>query len=54
MNRPASADYKSDAEFWYNLPANFDVLDACYRMYLWTGNKAYIEDPASSTSISTQ
>lgn len=45
LNRPAPVDYKSDAEFWYNLPANFDVLDACYRMYLWTGDKSYVEDP---------
>jgi tetratricopeptide (TPR) repeat protein len=43
--RPAPVDYKNDAEFWYNLPANFDVLDACYRMYLWSGDLAYIEDP---------
>lgn len=45
LNRPAPVDYKSDAEFWYNLPANFDVLDACYRMYLWTGDTSYVEDP---------
>jgi hypothetical protein len=38
-------DYKSDAQFWYNLPANFDIVDACYRMYLWTGDISYIEDP---------
>lgn len=44
-NLPAPADYKNDREFWYNLPANFDVLDTCYRMYLWTGDKTYIEDP---------
>jgi hypothetical protein len=46
LNHPAPIDFKSDAEFWYNLPANFDVLDACYRMYLWTGDRTYIEDPA--------
>lgn len=44
-NRPAAVDYRNDAEFWYNLPANFDVLDACYRMYLWTGDLSYINDP---------
>jgi hypothetical protein len=44
-NRPAPVDYKNDAEFWYNLPANFDILDACYRMYLWTGDLTYIDDP---------
>ena len=44
-NRPAPVDYKNDAEFWYNLPANFDILDTCYRMYLWTGDRSYIDDP---------
>ncbi|MGO9640701.1 MAG: hypothetical protein ACLP1Y_05290 [Candidatus Acidiferrales bacterium] len=43
--RPASVDYKNDAEFWYDLPANFDVLDACYRMFLWTGDLTYVNDP---------
>lgn len=42
---PALVDYHDDAEFWYNLPANFDVLDACYRMYLWSGDRTYLEDP---------
>ncbi len=45
LNRPAPVDYKNDTEFWYNLPANFDVMDACYRMYLWTGDQTYIDDP---------
>jgi hypothetical protein len=45
LNQPAPVDFKNDKEFWYNLPANFDVLDACYRMYLWTGDKSYIDDP---------
>lgn len=44
-NRPAPVDYKNDAEFWYNLPANFDILDCSYRMHLWTGDMAYVEDP---------
>ena len=43
--RPAHADYRSDDDFWYNLPANFDVLDASYRMYLWSGDPSYISDP---------
>jgi hypothetical protein len=45
LNRPAPVDYKNDSEFWYNLPANYDILDACYRMYLWTGDESYIQDP---------
>jgi len=42
---PAPVDYRDDADFWYNLPANFDVLNCCLRQYLWTGDKEYIEDP---------
>jgi len=45
-NKPAPVDYSSDSAFWYDLPANFDVLDACYRMYLWTGDRRYLDDPA--------
>jgi tetratricopeptide (TPR) repeat protein len=44
-NRPAPVDYKDDTRFWYNLPANFDVLDACFRMYTWTGDASYVSDP---------
>lgn len=42
-NKPAPADYRSDREFWYNLPANFDLLYACWRLYAWTGDRAYID-----------
>ena len=45
-NLPAPVDYKSDKDFWYNLPANFDILDACYRAWLWTGDPIYLNDPA--------
>ena len=44
-NLPAPADYVSDKDFWYNLNANFDVMNACWRMYQWTGNELYINDP---------
>ncbi len=43
---PAPVDYVDDVQFWYNLPANFDVLDSCYRMYLWSGDRTYLEHPA--------
>jgi len=43
--RPSSADYVSDADFWFNLPANFDVLDAIVRMWHWTGDDTYRDDP---------
>lgn len=42
-NLPASVDYENDHDFWYNLPANFDVLNASYRQFLWTGNRAYLD-----------
>jgi hypothetical protein len=43
--QPAAVDYRSDDAFWYNLPSNFDVLDASYRMYQWTADPTYIEHP---------
>lgn len=45
-NLPSPADYRDDALFWYDLPANFDVLDASYRMYSWSGDRTYLYDPA--------
>ncbi|QSX36574.1 glucosidase family protein [Shewanella sedimentimangrovi] len=44
-DRPAPVDYTSDQDFWYNLPANFDLIDCCWRQYLWTGDKDYLEHP---------
>jgi hypothetical protein len=44
--KPAPEDYRNDQAFWYNLPANFDVLYASWRLYEWTGDKRYINDPA--------
>jgi hypothetical protein len=45
FNHPAPVDYENDASFWYNLPANFDLVDCCFRMYVWSGEQAYIDDP---------
>jgi len=45
-NKPAPVDYRNDKEFWYNLDANFDVLYACWQLYLWTGDKTYISSPS--------
>jgi hypothetical protein len=42
---PSTADYRSDDDFWFNLPANFDVLDAIVRMWRWTGDDIYKSDP---------
>jgi len=50
FNRPAPVDYQNDALFWFNLHANFDILDACYRMYLWSGDQyRSITRPSTST-----
>lgn len=43
--KPSTADYISDDDFWYNLPANFDVMSAALRMYMWTGDADYITNP---------
>lgn len=43
-DKPAPADYTNDKEFWYNLNANFDVIQACWKMYEWTGDKDYLTD----------
>lgn len=44
-DRPAPVDYRNDDDFWYNLPANFDVLHCCYGQYLWSGDRSYLDDP---------
>lgn len=44
-NKPAPADYATDKDFWYNLPANFDLIYNAWRLYQWTGNLAYLQDP---------
>lgn len=41
--KPAPEDYRNDKEFWYNLDSNFDVMFACWRLYLWTGDETYIK-----------
>ncbi len=41
-DRSCPVDYTDDSDFWYNLPANFDVLYACWRMYEWTGDRDYL------------
>jgi len=45
-NKPAPVDYENDKDFWYNLPANFDVIYNAHRLYNWTGDKNYLENPA--------
>ncbi|MDX2444228.1 MAG: hypothetical protein QNK30_10560 [Bacteroidales bacterium] len=45
INKPAPVDYENDKDFWYNLPANFDVIYNCYRQYMWTGDSTYLNHP---------
>ena len=45
LDRPTPCDYANDKEFWYNLPANFDVMRACFAMYEWTGDTTYLKSP---------
>ncbi|MGN1142782.1 MAG: hypothetical protein ACI4TF_16415 [Oliverpabstia sp.] len=42
--QPCPVDYASDEDFWYNLPANFELMDVCYKMYCQTGDMDYIVD----------
>lgn len=44
QGKPAPVDYRNDKEFWYNLDANFDLLQACVKLYEWTGNEAYLSE----------
>nr|WP_068890694.1 hypothetical protein [Pedobacter panaciterrae] len=46
LGKPAAEDYRNDKEFWYNLNANFDVLTANWKLYLWTGDEEYIKGAA--------
>jgi len=46
LNRPAPVDYASDDDFWYPLNANFDIIDACNRLYHWTGYTEYVSGGA--------
>lgn len=43
---PAAVDYQNDQDFWYNLPANFDMLACCRRMFALTGDRSYLDHPA--------
>ena len=45
-DKPAPVDYASDDAFWYNLDANFDVMQACLKMYAWTGDSDYVSGEA--------
>ena len=40
---PAPVDYRDDQDFWFCLPANFDVMQASYRQFQWTGDRTYFD-----------
>jgi len=44
-NTIVSGDYFSDTDFWRELPAPFDLLRRAYNQYLWTGDRAWFNDP---------
>ena len=40
---PSPLDYNGDDNFIYALPANFDLVRACHRQLLWTGERQYLD-----------
>ena len=45
---PSPDTYRDDTDFGYCLPANFDLVRACYQQLRWTGNRAYLDAVFSS------
>ena len=45
---PAPSNYAGDNDFGYGLPANFDIMRACYRQLLWTGDLVYLNEAFST------
>ena len=45
---PSPFEYSGDDDFSFALPANFDILRACHRQLLWTGDRQYL-DPVFTT-----
>ncbi len=43
---PFKLDYRSDTDFVREIPAAFELVDKAYQLYLWTGDKNYLEDGA--------
>jgi hypothetical protein len=50
-DRPAPVDYRSDSDFWYNLPANFDVVAAATAPTSGPETMSTWSEPTSRTSI---
>lgn len=41
---PYLLDYRGDNDFVREVPATFELVEKAHELYLWTGNKKYIED----------
>ncbi len=39
---PFKLDYAGDSSFVREVPAVFELVEQCYRQFLWTGNPAYL------------
>lgn len=42
---PFKLDYHGDHSFVREVPAVFELVEQCHRQYLWTANRAYLDDP---------
>ena len=42
---PHTIDFKNDTEFVREVPAQFELVEKAYKMYLWSGDERYIYDP---------
>lgn len=45
--KPFEADYRSDTHFTRELPAPFELVEKSYRLFQWTGDRAYFNDPTT-------
>jgi len=43
---PFKLDYGGDNSFVREVPAVFELVEQCYRQFLWTGDPIYAQDPA--------
>jgi hypothetical protein len=43
---PFKLDHRSDTDFVREVPAAFELVEKAYQLYLWTGDKNYLEDEA--------
>jgi len=41
---PYELDYRNDTDFVREVPAVFELVEKAYTLYLWTGDKRYLED----------